>query len=116
MFDFFSMMGNYEDRKVDRFENEDMSIDTCSVTDGDHPYETAVKHFQYHNNDWVVVQSYDTKEEAQKGHDKWIEIMTSDNLPEYLRDCGNAGISQLMDLFCGEESMIFPRRNNNEKA
>jgi len=61
MFDFFNMMDTYEGRKVDNFKNEDTEVDTCSVTDGSKEYETAVAHYQYNNNKWVIVQSYDTK-------------------------------------------------------
>lgn len=110
MFDFFNDFFNYEDRKIDRFENEDLTVDTCSVSDGEYPYETAIQHVQYNDNKWVVVQSYNTKEEAQTGHDEWVKLMTSDNLPDYLRDCGNSGVSQLLDNLIGEEGMIFPRQ------
>lgn len=108
MFNFFNMMGNYEDRKVDRFYNEDMTIDTAQVSDGRQPYETGIKHFRYNDNRWVIVESYDTKEEAQEGHNKWVEFMTSGSLPEYLRDCCNSEIAQFGDVVCGEDFSIFP--------
>jgi hypothetical protein len=110
MFNFFGMMGNYEDRKVDNFKNEDVEVDTCSVTDGEHDYETAVSHFQYNDKQWVIVESYDTKEEAQEGHNKWVEVMTSEKLPEYLKDCNNSGVSQLGDNLFGETWGIYPKK------
>jgi len=111
MFNFFDMMNNYEDRKIDRFENKDVMVDTCSVSDGSHPYETAVQHIFYNNNVWIIVQAYDTKEEAQEGHNKWVKIMTSEPLPDYLMDCNNSGISQLADEICGEDFLRFPRQD-----
>jgi hypothetical protein len=110
MFSFFNMCNNYKDRKVARFENEDLMIDTCSVTDGKQQYETAVQHYQYNNNDMVIVQAYDTKEEALKGHNEWVQLMTSDKLPEYLRDCGNSEISQFIEEAFDDSAMIFPRK------
>lgn len=110
MFDFFLDAFNYEDRKVDRFEKENLIIDTCSCSDGEHSYETAIKHESYNNRNWVIVEAYDSKEEAQVGHNKWVKIMTSNDLPEYLMDCGNAIISKLCDTTLGELSMRFPKQ------
>ena len=106
MFNFFSMADNYEDRKVDRYEADGMIIDTASVTDGNQPYETGICHPEYNKGDWVIVEAYDTKEEAQAGHEKWVARMTSGNLPSSLRDCQNAGISQLFGD--DEQSLVFP--------
>ncbi len=89
------MFGNYEDRKVDRFEeSDDLVIDTCLVTDGDLSYETAVSHKNYNDREWIIVEAYSDKESAQKGHDKWVKIMTADKLPKVLEDCLNSSISK----------------------
>ena len=65
----------YHIRKVGRFEEGDLTIDTCKVTDDKNfPYETAVSHPYYNNGEWVVAEQYKTKEEAQEGHNKWIKI------------------------------------------
>lgn len=98
MFDFLLMADNYEDRAVDRFESEDMIIDTCFCNDGKLPYETAVQHKEYNDNKWIIVENYPDKEQAQKGHDKWVAIMTSKELPEFLQDCQNAEISEFLDV------------------
>ncbi len=108
MFNFFGMADNYEDRKVDRYEKNGLMVDTCSVTDGNKPFETAVESPEYNNGKMVIVQSYDTIEEAKEGHLKWVDLMLN-NPPEYLRDCANAEISQLIELF-SEDMMIFPRK------
>ena len=99
MFNFYQMAGNHEERKVDNFKLGNLVIDTCYVTDGDKDYETAVSHPNYNKSKWIIVESYDTKKEAQIGHNKWKKIMTSDNLPDKLIDCLNDETSQFADLF-----------------
>jgi len=49
-------------------------------------YETAIQHPFYNENELIVVEQYDTEEQATEGHQKWIGIMTADLLPEYLDD------------------------------
>ena len=97
MFNFFGMMGNYEDRKVDRYEKDGLMVDTCEVTDSDQPFETAVEHPNYNEGMMVVVQMYDTKEEAQIGHDNWVKLMTTKNLPKALHDVSTAAIAKLCE-------------------
>lgn len=91
---FMSMAYNYEDRKLDRYEKDGVIVDTCLVTDGDKPYETAVLHPQYHGH-FIVVEDYDTTEQAKIGHAKWVKIMTTEPLPEGLSDCCNGFIGQV---------------------
>ena len=90
MFSFVNMLGmagNYEERKVVNFKRDNLIIDTCMVTDDpEYPYETAVKHPEYNNNEWIIVEQYHTKEESKIGHDKWVENMTGE-LPDELPDC-----------------------------
>ena len=97
MFNFFLDMGNYQERAVDRFENDETIVDTARCSDGSKPYETGVCNPAYNDGDWVIVESYDTEEEAKEGHNKWVEIMTVDKKPDELVDCHNAYISQLFD-------------------
>jgi hypothetical protein len=101
------MMGNYENRVVDRYEGNGMVVDTAAVTDGKQPYETGLAHPEYNKGNYVIVEAYDTKEEAKKGHAKWVKKMTAKSLPKSLIDCQNAAISQL----CAEmgAKMEFPR-------
>lgn len=116
MFDFFDgqikMIGNLEERMVDRYETEGLTVSTVLVYDGVKPYETAIKSPMYNNDEWIVVQNYDSKEEAQEGHNQWVSKMTSSNLPDCLEPCTNSFITQmLVDL---EESLygeriVYPR-------
>ena len=104
MFGFLSMMGNYEERKVERFEAEDLIIDTAAVTDSTKPFETAIKSPLYNDNKWVIVELYDTKEEAIAGHKKWVSIMTSNILPKELKDVSISGVAELCDMFPDPDS------------
>ena len=94
MFDFVNMMGNYDDRKIDRYEKDEIIISTAMVTDSDWNYETAVSHLSYNNGNWIIVEGYDTKEDAENGHSKWVETITK-NLPETLKDISTAGVVKL---------------------
>ena len=99
MFDFFNMADTYEQRKVDHFEKNDLAIDTCAVTDIDgFDYETAIEHPAYNEGAWVIVEQYITKEEAQKGHDKWVKKLTK-KLPDKLKDVATNTIANLTFMF-----------------
>lgn len=95
MFGFLQDAGNYEQRKVGCDDFEWGFISTAAVSDGAKPYETAVQHKQYGDGNMVIVEAYDTKAEATKGHAKWVATMTADVLPKVLKDCCNSDISQL---------------------
>lgn len=97
MFGFLDMMSNYEDRKVARNDFDWGFVSTASVTDGAHQFETAVKHDRYNSGKIVIVEHYDSKEDAEAGHKKWVETMTAPKLPTALTDCCNAGIGQLAE-------------------
>lgn len=114
VFDFFSMMDNYEDRKIDHFEKEGLVVDTCVVTDSDQPYETAVCHPRYNDDEWIIVELYDTKKEAQEGHNKWVKKMTAKQLPNQLKDASTAEIAKLCFVVCGEEERINKRQKKEK--
>lgn len=104
MFNFLNMAGNYNDRKVDRYDdpNSNLFISTAEVNDGNQPFETAICSEFYNDNNHVIVEAYNTREQAQIGHDKWVRIMTTTE-PESLTDCKN---SSLFEIF-GEEDEEF---------
>ena len=114
MFDFFMDVGNYDARKVDRYEADGFFVDTCACSHGSKPFETAVEHPDYNDGEMVIVEAYDTKEEAQAGHAKWVKRMTADVLPEQLVDCQNAGLAGLLGA-TGDE-MIYPRIQRQKKG
>jgi len=49
----------------------DITIDTCYANDTDE-WETGIE-----TNRWYIVEHYPNKEEAKKGHDKWVEKVNS---------------------------------------
>ena len=103
MFDFFNMIGSYDSRKIARFEKDKLFISTAFVTDSSQPYETAISHPAYNNNKLIIVEMYDTKEQAQKGHDNWVLIMTSEQLPKELKDVSTASIAEFSDTLQGND-------------
>jgi len=104
MFDIFGIgnMGNYEERKVARWPEDDWIVDTCRVTDSDKPFETAVKHTNYNFGKMIIVEEYDDEESAQKGHDKWVKTMSADELPERLFDISTCSASKFCSAICGD--------------
>ena len=96
-----------ETRKVARYKDRSLIIDTVAVTDSDQPFETAVMHPAYNDGDWIVVEEHGTKEEAQKGHNRWVQRMTSDRLPDQLVDVSTAWIAKAT----GVKKRIYKRSN-----
>ena len=108
LFGFLTDVGNYDDRKIDRYDDGDMAVSTAAVSDGRDPFETAVMHPEYNDGQWVIVESYDSRESAKAGHAKWVSVMTADTLPNELADCGNSTVSQFLDA-CGGRT-VFARK------
>lgn len=99
LFDFVLDIGTYAERKIDNYNGKDgLVVDTCAISDSNKPYETAVEHPAYDEGKMVIVELYDTKEEAQKGHDKWLKRMTTGKLPETLRNVFTASVTSLCDV------------------
>lgn len=106
---FLSMADNYESRKIDRYDGDNFFISTAEVTDTDHPYETAIKHPDYNNNSIVIVEMYDTRQEAEEGHKKWITTMTADDLPKQLCDVSSAWVADFLDEIDGDGWRVYKR-------
>lgn len=68
-----AMIGTYKQRNVANYKNEIFEIDTSFVTDRDIPYETAIAHKDFRHGDWIILGWRETKEEAQKFHDKMVK-------------------------------------------
>lgn len=109
MFNFLLDAGNYEERCVDRHEDDDLIVSTARVSDGQSPYETGIRHPQYNDGKWVIVECYDTVEDAQEKHNEWVEKMTAKELPDKLIDCSNAFLTQ---IFNSDEN-IFMKQNTD---
>ena len=111
LFDFLDMMaaGSYEERRVGRYDDENVGlmVSTASVNDGAHPFETAVAHPEYNDGAMVIVEAYDTKEDAKVGHERWVTTMIAKELPKQLVDCCNSEVGQLSSA-AGCET-VYPR-------
>jgi hypothetical protein len=100
-----------EKRSVERYETLNLIVDTCLIDDSDQPFETAVQHSNYNNGQWIVVGVYNTIEEALTGHHKWIEIMTTEPLPNKLVDIATDPITKTLRVL-GDASLTFYRKRN----
>ena len=100
LFDFLSDIDNYEDRKVDSYKKDDLFVDTCRVSDSTKPFETAVSHPAFNDNNLIIVELYDTEEAAKEGHLRWIDKMLN-NPPLQLIDVSTAGAASLLRALGG---------------
>lgn len=73
----FTQWDDYEVRKVDNTINGNYEIDTAYASDTE-LYETGIK---FKNNKWIIVEEYETKKQALKGHKKWVKAM--DKKPKF---------------------------------
>jgi len=86
------MMLTQDERKIARHTIGDepfvaLVVDTCEVLDSPgRPYETAVSHVDYNPSQWCIVETYTTREEAEAGHQRWIERMIGTEPPDVLVD------------------------------
>lgn len=82
---------DYRARMVARDElAEGFSLSTAFVRDGLKPYETAVSHPDYNDGMPIIVEAYDSVDEAKCGHARWVATMKADPLPDMLTDCCNS--------------------------
>ena len=122
MFNFTGMEGNYDSRSIDRTNFSWGFISTARVTDGSKPIETAIKSDEYapldtpeKTDQMIIVESYDSVEDAEAGHEKWRLLMETDP-PNKLVDCCNSGIADLINgIGDPEGSLIEFRLPHNEE-
>jgi hypothetical protein len=84
---------NKDYKKIARYEDDTLIVDTGSVQDGVLPYETTVSHPEYNEGHMIVVEAYLTEPDALGGHAEWTDKMLH-RKPEYLEDVCNAHISR----------------------
>lgn len=109
------MLLNYDDRKVERFEKGTLIVDTCAVSDSAQPYETGIKHSSYNEGKWIIVQLYDSVNEAKKGHKQWVKRMTSKSLPKELKDVSSASITEFVDAVKGQKWREYKKTSKKGK-
>ena len=106
-----SMMGNYEDRKVARHDDEEtgLMVSTAAVYDSTLPYETAVAHPAYNDDEIVIVEMYPTNEKARVGHERWVARMVAPSLPSALRDVSTSEFAEFIDAVSDGSWRKFPK-------
>lgn len=102
LFGFLADVGNYDQRKVARYEEGDTIISTAFASDAG-GYETAVRDPRWNGGDWVIVQPYDTRAEAESGHAEWVAMLTRPDAPRVLRDRSRSPIAEMIDDLGGDE-------------
>lgn len=115
IFDFL-LSAPYEDRAVARWANDDESavVDTCKVVDGKLPVETAVCHPDYNDGDWMIVEAYASIEAALVGHERWVRLVQSDELPDVIADCCNAHCASFAEELSGDAEvagLVYRRKH-----
>lgn len=88
--ELFVMSVTQEVRRVACYDTPECIVDTCRVYDASQPFETAVSHVEYNPGEWIIVETYATREEARAGHKRWVQTMTQEPLPVSLEDHGLA--------------------------
>lgn len=87
MFDFLNMADNYEQKKIINTIIHNMLIDiivcTTEISDSNKPYETGIKCSEYNDN-WIIVELYDTQKDAELGHKRWVKKFSGKKLPSSL--------------------------------
>ncbi len=102
--DMLGMMDNYEDRKIGNHEGDGFVVSTCSVTDSDQPFETAVSCDQLNSGEWIIVEMYNHTKQAELGHEKWIKHMQTTSRKDLeLKDVSTSEIKKMIDDICGDE-------------
>ncbi len=109
MFNFLQDIGTFHQRKVAVFESDTVRVSTVRVSDGSQPFETAIMHPDYNDGKLVIVGAYDTREDAEAGHARWVDTMTHEPLPETLHDVANAEVAQAL-AFVSPDALVFPRK------
>ncbi len=116
MFDFLLDVGNYEERKVKNYEAGALEVDTCKVSDQPEPYEyeTAIRHREYNDYKWIIVEMYKTKSKSISGHLKWVKVMTAKKLPEKIVDVSDIGFTKMMDILQKEGESWRTKKKGGE--
>lgn len=102
--EILAMVGNYESRSVGYWCSElDKScmLSTALVTDGVKPFESAMAHPSYNGGQIIILEAYDTKEQAQAGHEKYLAIAKADGWPDEITERNNSEVGLLLESLDG---------------
>lgn len=87
-----------------------LTISTIRVPDAKRDFETSISHPAYNEGHWVAVEEYDTITQARAGHQRWVDKMTEDALPDCLRNVSTARVARFIDFFKGKDWRKHKRR------
>jgi hypothetical protein len=105
---------DHKDRLVEYTSVNGAEIDTCRVYDSKLPYETGIRHREYNDGHWVIVEAYNTKEDAEKGHQKWVKLLYK-KLPENIVGIDQRKIGEFIKKYFNLNiDKLYKRRNANE--
>ena len=108
-----SMMKNLTQKReiIGQHREHDWGVSTCQMFDTDNPYETAIKHPHYNDGNIIIVEEYATREQAERGHQKWLAIMRAPMLPAMIEDVSTAGVAKFgKQIGARPKHMIFERK------
>lgn len=87
---------------------ENLGVRTGTAPRGARPFETLMKHPDYHQGMVMSVEAYDTEADALAGHAKWAEKIRTNDLPDVIVDCLNDSLSQfVMTISGGKAKEMF---------
>lgn len=78
--DMSDMIGNYEERLIGNDKVNGFEVDTVRVTDTGYYAETAIRHPELDDGYWIIVQEYETHEQAEKGHERWVDMLENEKI------------------------------------
>lgn len=94
MFDFIGLLpylNNHQERVVANTKISNIEIDTCFADDIGKDFETGL----CINGVWLIVEDYDTKEEAKAGHEKYVKLIQNKELKNVV-DIYGAGSAEII--------------------
>jgi hypothetical protein len=111
---FRNLFESHENRLVENTSINGAEIDTCKVYDSKLLYETGIRHREYNDGHWVIVEAYNTKDDAMKGHQRWVKLLYK-KLPENLVGIDQTEIGEIMKKYFNLNiDKLYKRRNANE--
>ena len=103
LFGFMDMKDNYEERCIGTYTKDGVFVDTARVTDTQKPYETGIEHPLYNDGVMIIVEYYDTKEDAAKGQERWVKLLTSEELPSQIVDVSTCMAANILRKIVGDK-------------
>lgn len=100
MFDALMSLSNVNPTRIARYESPEkqLIVSTIKCGDGLYNFETAISHKDYNEGEWMIVAAYNESDSAVSGHNEWVVLMTSEELPESILEVENSVASQVAEM------------------